>query len=184
MYQSTMAQDRKSRLAALAAKAGRNLPATDTPTGDDAASSESKPSITFRNYVPKDANLSTSTPANDEGQSSQQQLSTKRLKPNTDNELPKSALERALAKTSHESRQAAGQSAGGWSSVTPVESKKINWDLKRDIAHKMEKLEKRTQKALVDLLRERLEREAAEGGDDDDSDLDWVDTCTSTFIQY
>jgi coiled-coil domain-containing protein 12 len=57
-----------------------------------------------------------------------------------------------------------------------VATRKVNWDLKRDVQYKMEKLERRTQRAIVGLLRERLEREAAEGGGDDggegDSDLD------------
>jgi coiled-coil domain-containing protein 12 len=161
--------DRKARLAALAAKSGRNIPAASQE--DDAPSS--KPKISFRNYVPKDANLSTPA-AGDEGQSSTNPPSTKRLKPNTD-DPPKSALEQALAKTSAESRQAAGQTEandGSWSAITPVISKKVNWDLKRDIADKMEKLERRTQKAIVEMLRGRLEREAAEGGEDGDSDLD------------
>ena len=166
------ADDRKARLAALAAKSGRNLP----PASESDAQSQtdaSKPKISLRNYVPKDTNLSTpASTADDEGEESQQP-SVKRLKPNTD--TPKSALEQALAKTSAESRRAAGQAATNttsWSTVTPVTTKKVNWDLKRDIADKMEKLEKRTQKAIVEMLRERLEKEAAEGAEEGDSDLD------------
>lgn len=34
--------------------------------------------------------------------------------------------------------------------------RKVDWDLKRDIAKKLEKLEKRTQRALVEILREKL----------------------------
>ena len=56
--------------------------------------------------------------------------------------------------------------------MTPVSTKKVNWDLKRDVRHKMDKLERRTQREIVELLRERLEREAAEGGGGEDSDLD------------
>lgn len=166
---STMAaDDRKARLAALAAKSGRNIPSIEDSDGKDEST---KPKISFRNYVPKDATLSNS--AGEDGQP------LKRLKPNNADDTPKSALEQALAKTSEESRQAAGQSAANsgnvgtkWSTVTPVTSKKVNWDLKRDIADKMDKLERRTQRAIVDMLRERLEREAAGGGEEDDSDLD------------
>lgn len=50
--------------------------------------------------------------------------------------------------------------------------KKINWDLMRDIQEKVNKLEKRTQKAIVEMLKERLEQEAAEQTSSDDSDLD------------
>jgi coiled-coil domain-containing protein 12 len=160
-----MAEDRKARLAALASKSGRNIPCA----ADSEPSGESKPKISFRNYVPKDASL---TPAVDtDGQSSSEQPSTKRLKPTIKGDGSKSILEQALAKTSVESRQAAGQSTAiactSWSTITPVQSKKVNWDLKRDIADKMDKLEKRTQKAIVEMLRERLEREAAEEGEDD-----------------
>ena len=61
--------------------------------------------------------------------------------------------------------------------VTKVEEtiatpKKINWDLKRDIQDKLKKLEKRTQKAIVEMLKERLEKEAAEQAESGESDLD------------
>ena len=54
----------------------------------------------------------------------------------------------------------------------------MNGDLKRDVQHRLDRLEKRTQRAIVELLRERLEREAGEVANDDDdegegdSDLD------------
>lgn len=174
--------DRNARLAALAARAGRNQqPAKSIGdgNGDDlGAVDTSKPTISFRNYVPKDASLDASTAPIPEGETSGRQPPKRQRKNIASGESsaePKSALELALAKTSHESREAAGQNigAGGWVKVTPVTAQKVNWDLKRDIQHKMDKLERRTQRAIVDLLRERLEREAAEGGDgEDDSDLD------------
>ncbi|KAK3106524.1 hypothetical protein FSP39_021845, partial [Pinctada imbricata] len=34
--------------------------------------------------------------------------------------------------------------------------RKPDWDLKRDVAKKLEKLERRTQKAIAELIRERL----------------------------
>jgi len=43
--------------------------------------------------------------------------------------------------------------------------KKRNWDLKRDLAPKLTKLERRTQAAIYDLLRTKLQSEPA---DDDD----------------
>ena len=62
--------------------------------------------------------------------------------------------------------------------VIDLAPKKINWDLKRDIADKIAKLERRTQKAIVKILKERLESEAArevnndESVPEDDGDLD------------
>ena len=161
--------DRKARLAALAAKAGRSTtePNNDNDDGNDQIVTDiTKPTIQFRNYVPKDQSLDASTTQiHDDAKPQSKKQKTE--------EQSKSALEIALAKTSRESREAAGQNvgSGGWSSVIPVTTKKVNWDLKRDIQSKMDKLERRTQRAIVDLLRERLEKEAAEGSGDD-SDLD------------
>lgn len=42
---------------------------------------------------------------------------------------------------------------------TNLAPKKPDWDLKRDIGPKLEKLEKRTQKAIAELIRERLKEE-------------------------
>ncbi|XP_003384885.1 PREDICTED: coiled-coil domain-containing protein 12-like [Amphimedon queenslandica] len=75
--------------------------------------------------------------------------------------------------------------AGGHSQVEEVNlsnlaPKKANWDLKRDTASKLEILERRTQKAIIELIRERLKEDgeglasavAAQGeeyGHDDDT---------------
>lgn len=48
------------------------------------------------------------------------------------------------------------------SSLAP---RKPDWDLKRDVSKKLEKLEKRTKRAVAELIRERL-REASETGQD------------------
>jgi coiled-coil domain-containing protein 12 len=178
-------RDRNARLAALSSKAGRSQPLIDAGGGenDQAAAGESasssKPTLSFRNYVPKDASLSAAAPLDDDDDGIEKFPTGKRQRrSDQQQQSKKSALELALARTSRESREAAGQNvgAGGWGSVTPVATRKVNWDLKRDVQSKMEKLERRTQRAIVGLWRERLEREAAEGGGDDggegDSDLD------------
>jgi hypothetical protein len=133
---------------------------------------QSKPTILFSNYVPKDDNLSASaTASNSDKQVPSSSFSQppppllKQIKANRGENPPKLALELALAKSSQESWQAASQVKitirSGWSSVTPVSSKKIYWDLKQDVAHKMEKLEWRMQTSIVELLKESLERESA-----------------------
>ncbi len=43
-----------------------------------------------------------------------------------------------------------------------VQPKKANWDLRRDVAKKLEKLDKRTQRAMVELMRQEEERRTAE----------------------
>ena len=50
--------------------------------------------------------------------------------------------------------------------------KKANWDLKRDIEKSLAILNRRTQRAIVELIRERLAREAEEEEADDDDDDD------------
>lgn len=42
--------------------------------------------------------------------------------------------------------------------VAGVMPKKANWDLRRDVEKKMERLEKRTQRAMIELMREEEER--------------------------
>ena len=37
-----------------------------------------------------------------------------------------------------------------------IAPKKANWDLKRDVEKKLEKLNRRTQRAIVDIIRERM----------------------------
>mmetsp|Transcript_29371 Transcript_29371/g.47650 ORF Transcript_29371/g.47650 Transcript_29371/m.47650 type:complete len:190 (-) Transcript_29371:29-598(-) len=189
-----MSDDRKARLAALAARAGRNQPIAATGNSSQETDNKdeqimmndnnnvaAKPAISFRNYVPKDASLDKTVAASANEIDENRPAAPKRQKTSTSNntqnsEEPKSALEIALAKTDRESREAAGHNvgeAGGWSKVIPISTKKVNWDLKRGIEQRMERLERRTQRAIVELLRERLEKEAREGGSgDDDSDLD------------
>jgi len=41
-----------------------------------------------------------------------------------------------------------------------VAPKKANWDLRRDVAKKLEKLERRTQKAMIELMQEEEDRRA------------------------
>lgn len=40
--------------------------------------------------------------------------------------------------------------------ITNLAPRKPDWDLKRDVAKKLEKLERRTQKAIAELIWERL----------------------------
>nr|CAD1830720.1 unnamed protein product [Ananas comosus var. bracteatus] len=47
-----------------------------------------------------------------------------------------------------------------------IAPKKPNWDLRRDVQKKLDKLERRTQKALYQLMLQEKEKEAAEAVDD------------------
>ena len=52
--------------------------------------------------------------------------------------------------------------------------RKANWDLKRDVQKKLQKLEKRTKRAMAEMIREKLRAEkelnVPSTNDDDDSD--------------
>ncbi len=45
-----------------------------------------------------------------------------------------------------------------------VAPKKANWDLRRDLAPKLARLERRTARAVAELVRREEARRAAEGG--------------------
>ena len=172
--------DRKARLAALAAKAGRSKPVnnkddaeedagapatndTTNRTNDEASESQQEKSVAFRNYAPKDVTLRATEREEGDKDEAEEPASKKQRTEST-----KSALQQAL----EEAKQEAPATSGG--DIEESAPKKINWDLKRDIAPKLEKLEKRTQRAIVELLKERLESEAKDQTNDnsDDSDLD------------
>lgn len=42
--------------------------------------------------------------------------------------------------------------------ITNLAPRKPDWDLKRDVAKKLERLERRTQKSIAELIRERLKK--------------------------
>jgi coiled-coil domain-containing protein 12 len=136
--------DRKARLAALAAKAGRGKKASDEPQENDVQVEEQRAVVSFRNYVPINERL--------EPQKDDDEPTTKRARTT---EETKSALQEALEKAQ---KEVAATVADG--DVTTMGPKKVNADLKRDIQDKLDKLERRTQRAIVALLKERLERDA------------------------
>jgi coiled-coil domain-containing protein 12 len=138
--------DRKVRLAALAAKAGRSKKAADEVEENDivqAVELTRARAVLFRNYAPIDERL--------EPDDENEEPLSKRPR----NEETKSALQEALEKAQ---KEVATIVADG--DVTTMGPKKINADLKRDVQEKLDKLERRTQRAIVSLLKERLERDA------------------------
>jgi coiled-coil domain-containing protein 12 len=187
--------DRKARLAALAARAGRTKappplndekPSSgggDTNSYDKADDYQEKKSISFRNYAPTDKSLEQHTSSdNENGTKKDHDQPFGKKRPRTDDNQKsalasppssKSMLQDALREAQREKNIDAA--AMEVSSVANIAPKKINWDLKRDIQPKLAKLEKRTQKAVVDMLKKRLEVEAAQAVGDDDDDSDDLD---------
>jgi len=128
------AQKRKERLAALkASKEGRSKGGkeeSDKPKG----SADELPKPIFRSYKPQDETFSDSVlpPAepSDVRDKVQDEL---------DNENVGLTMENL--------------------DFTNLAPRKPDWDLKRDIAPKLAKLERKTQKAIAELIRERLKNE-------------------------
>lgn len=135
-------EDRKARIAALRAKAGRPNPVT---AGDEGAPQTKEPVL----QVLALSNSSETAPP-----------STKKQKG-----LPDEKKESILIKALRQA-QAEAKNSSLTGTVEDMAPKKINADLKREIQPKLDKLAKRTQKAIVALLRERLEKEAAAEIDD------------------
>nr|XP_022910554.1 coiled-coil domain-containing protein 12 [Onthophagus taurus] len=46
--------------------------------------------------------------------------------------------------------------------ITTLAPRKPDWDLKRDVSKKLEKLERRTRKAIAEIIRERLKEKQAD----------------------
>jgi coiled-coil domain-containing protein 12 len=178
--------DRKSRLAALAARAGRTkapLPSEGdhNDADDNNNNNQQKKSISFRNYAPTDKSLEQQGTSEDNDE--KDVPPSKR--PRTEDRDPaaaatefaaatpvssKSMLQDALREAQRDTQR--GTAPLDATAVVNMAPKKINWDLKRDIQPKLAKLEKRTQKAIVEMLKKRLELEASQAADDDDDDDD------------
>ncbi|VEU34323.1 unnamed protein product [Pseudo-nitzschia multistriata] len=184
-----MVDDRRARLKALAARAGRTKEsapdrgASSASAGANNSNGNDPPRISFRNYAPTDGSLAGGSsggagPSASKRQRTGQEPAAAPRAAASSSEALKSALseareEAAVGHGGSNSNSSANTHAAAGATVTSLAPKKINWDLKRDLSDKLAKLERRTQKAIVEILKERLESEAAEAVDEDgDSDLD------------
>lgn len=165
--------DRKARLAALAAKAGRTklkkADENETNVANDESTngSQEKKTISFRNYAPRDSSMDKSSNTDDcQDDGGESSLKKRRLEETSTNTT---SLAEALAEAQNDIAKGPGASE---ETVTDMAPKKLNWDLKRDIESKLAKLERRTQRAIVELLKERLSKEAEEADGEASSDLD------------
>jgi cwf18 pre-mRNA splicing factor len=166
--------DRKARLAALRAKAGREKEfAAVTSKSDDAHHDDNGPlqeQFASENTVFQGGKCSRDNPATG----------------TRDDVDPSELLKQALLKARKEGAgltptvsEHSGENLVSAKAPTELIAKKINADLKRGIQSKLDKLERRTQKAIVALLRQRLEKEASADGNtnpdppgDDDNEID------------
>jgi cwf18 pre-mRNA splicing factor len=187
LIRNLVMEERKARLAALAAKAGRTKPIeTEDPGSNDTSVPER--GVKFRNYTPIHSSLTSDRGGGNESGDVDNnssvglrgvQPASKRLRPNEvlGSTAQPSVLEAALAKARSEiqsNESSLPVHNGALSTPAHVMTpKKINADLKRKIQPQLDKLLHRTQKAIVALLKERLEKEAAaEAALDNANDLD------------
>lgn len=117
-----------------ALRAARELTESKEEGEGDAAVEEDGPAMKFRNYVPQAEELQNSKVAPPE--------------------LPKFEDPIAALPPAVEKKE---------DPFVNIAPKKPNWDLRRDVQKKLDKLERRTQKAMYKLMEEReKERETAE----------------------
>jgi len=139
------ADERRARLRALRKDAGRET-SYAAPDADAAPDANAAPEVTFRNYVPRDDALARG-------------------------KLPAATAPapRAMGDRDDEDGDATTTTTEGLAlepnvgDVDPsmLAPRRANWDLKRDVEPKLEKLERRTQRALVDIAREEERKRAA-----------------------
>ncbi|CAM6109487.1 unnamed protein product [Calypogeia fissa] len=105
---------------------------TEDPQEAELEFGEPGPVIRFRNYVPRDESL--------------QELKV----------APPEAL-----KFDDPVARAPADDNGAEEPFLSIAPKKANWDLRRDVAKKLEKLERRTQRAIIQLMQEEEKRRQA-----------------------
>ncbi|XP_018568656.1 coiled-coil domain-containing protein 12 [Anoplophora glabripennis] len=120
---------RKERLKALKRKReGASVSVNGTSHSEEA---EALPRPIFRNYKPADDDLT--------------ELAVEPARPGDVSSEVKDQLESAKSEIVIDQLD-----------VTSLAPRKPDWDLKRDVAKKLAKLERQTQKAIAELIRERL----------------------------
>ncbi|XP_065052563.1 coiled-coil domain-containing protein 12-like [Rhopilema esculentum] len=134
------ARKRKEKILQLRKKAEDSNQTSTDETGeteqDDQPAPKKKP-LKFRSYVPKDETL--------------KEKKVEDAKPLSVKESVKEHLEKSKPEAIIDEVD-----------IANLAPRKPDWDLKRDVAKKLEKLQRRTQRAIVELIKERL----SEGDED------------------
>ena len=124
----------------------------------DARCPARRPPLKFRNYVPKDQELREAKARARAGEHTHAVLhhrSAERLTLQI-SEAHAPEPEEPAVEAAAEEEEDVGEV------LLSVQPKKANWDLRRDVAKKLEKLDKRTQRAMIELMRQEEERRTAE----------------------
>eukprot|EP01036_Dinobryon_divergens_P022902 gene22903-31206_t len=160
------AEDRRTKLQGLRDKASKKRvsQSQEINTTEDIAVAEDgtedaakKKAITFRNYKPYDTSLLSKTAG-----------------PTAKSDAAVSVQKKAAAAVASTEDilqvELALVNQGDELNIVP---KKPNWDLKSQVAAKMEKLARRTQRAVVEILREKMATEEGEGdGEETDNEAE------------
>ena len=137
------AAERRARLKKL-----RDVAADDDGgDGGDGKNEEETRTIKLRNYVPKDI-------ASLEGRA---EILPNAIAPEFNNDKDTKRNTNGGGGGADENREEEEEEATTTTTTTSL-PKKQNWDLKRDVAKKMEKLERQTNRAIAELAREEEER--------------------------
>lgn len=113
--------------------------------------------IKFRNYRPTDNTLLGTA---NEGSADKEAAAPPTAPPRKAEE--EDAIKRELKKHIEEH--------GGGEDVLNIAPKKPNWDLKRDVSKKVEKLDRLTQRAIVDMLREKIANQEDESSSEEEEE--------------
>merc|ERR1711934_407488 len=100
------------------------------------ADEDDRPKFVFRNYRPHNEDLKKFV-----------------VEPPAVPDLEKELVEMCLEQVQADEAAREGQ--------LTIQPRKANWDLKRDVAKKLEKLENRTRKAIVEMIREKIAAQEA-----------------------
>ncbi|KAI9230521.1 MAG: cwf18 pre-mRNA splicing factor-domain-containing protein [Piptocephalis tieghemiana] len=152
------AKKRKERLEAL--KRGKTLP---LGAGEEEKKNQEKPGLSLRNYTPLNAELDRSPRGKSE--------EVEEKKEEEEEEEGEEARARIVEETVEETVQGLTETAieedeerrGDELDLAQLAPRKMDWDLKRALEPKMAILDSRTDRAIADLIRERLRAEQERG---------------------
>lgn len=140
--------DRKRKLAEIRAKAKKSGTGDETSNANSVSEKPSEESnekkIKFRNYQPYDKSLKNLNKKEESKEGTAAEVVAAENSAPTETDIIKLELQKFQ------------------SDELNIMPKKPNWDLKVQVEGKLEKLKNRTQKAIVEILREKLAAEARE----------------------
>lgn len=139
-------EDRKARLAAIRDKA-----ANKTAEPFEGTPNDRKPEIRFRNYNPQDSSLQKPKKRAHGGDDANKDANDETADENPAKNMKVEKQEQDII--AKELKELASDEIN----IVP---KKPNWDLKQQVSGKLDKLRRRTQRAIVEILREKVASEA------------------------